>query len=166
MNDVHFVMLLVFLVVVDIMALNFEILHTVDWLQHKEHINYVVKVANVISMTILCIFFLEVTLRCYANPRKFFKKRFNLIDMGVVYVSVILESILLAIPLHKFCEDDGHDAAGSHRLLSSSSGSHSACSVNSYSLTGFVLLTCLIFLRIGRVGHAFYEVCVFMMKNR
>ena len=50
MNDVHFVMLLVFLVVVDIMALNFEILHTVDWLKHDTHIVTVTKVANVISM--------------------------------------------------------------------------------------------------------------------
>ena len=88
-NDVHFVMLLVFLIIVDILACNFEILHAADWLKHEDHIVTVVEIAGVASLTILSIFFIEVTLRAVGNPKKFFKKRFNVIDMAVVYISVV-----------------------------------------------------------------------------
>ena len=43
LDDVKFIIFLIVLVIFDIMALNFEILHAVDWLQHKDHINKVDK---------------------------------------------------------------------------------------------------------------------------
>ena len=81
-----------------------------------------------------------------------------------------LEIILLSIGTDEFClEDQGGEFTGSkaeeHRrrlwvsryrkLAMSESGN---CGIHSMSWAGFVLLQMIILLRIGRVGHAFYEV--------
>ena len=57
-------------------------------------------------MTILSIFTIEVTLRMARNTKKFFKKKFNIVDMAIVYISVVLEIILLAVPKSTWCGDD------------------------------------------------------------
>ena len=94
MNNVHFIILIVFLVICDIVALNFEILHSLDWLQHRHEINAVVRAAGNFSLTILCIFVVEITLRFARHPSRFLKKKFNIADMGVVYISLIIEIVM------------------------------------------------------------------------
>ena len=119
MNNVHFITLIIFLVICDIVATNFEILHSLDWLQHKPHINDFVSAAAIFSLTILCIFAVEIMLRCARHPSKFFYwteklddgekknrlKKFNVADMGVVYVSLILEVVMKVIHPTTFCKD-------------------------------------------------------------
>ena len=106
--------------------------------------------------------------------------------MAIVYISVILEILVLAIPKNTWCEAGGNDdhsnSTGDYhrrlsdmlqfdythryrrlvdppllRRLAESSDSHSDCNLENYQAWGAGLLAVIILFRIGRVGHAFVE---------
>ena len=99
-----FLVVLVVLIVLDICCLGLEILEALNWLRHEDHIETVIEVAGWISMGILVLFVIEVTYRLWYHNKNYFRKWFNIFDMCLVYVSFIIEIVVMAT-VPEYCDD-------------------------------------------------------------
>lgn len=59
--------------------------------KHGPKAHHIMEVAHKISIAILFVFFLELLLKIYVSPRKFFSSTFEILDLVVVTVSLVLD---------------------------------------------------------------------------